>query len=481
MHDEDVPKETRELLHEMIVGGLERDQLRIEGLSVQAQGWDESLGEDLREAVIGNLEALRERLVVGDFSRALLDARKREIGRKRLKRGLGRLPQQVASAAQQIGGAAQALIGKERLESWRRALGLPEANQGRGAQPSAFRAPATIDAMPLIYVRLFSADTIEASDVLTGRGEDIARAQDILSGTKAGRLRSVALVGIDGVGKSAMSSAIVRSGSWKNVRRMSFDAPASLSQVDEFVRDIGEGQLVVLSGLHWLVAARPGGFQPLRHLVEGIITDAGKNAFLVHMDSLCWEYASRVAPLADAFPSVFRVEPLSCEDLEDAVMKRHRLSDFDHLFEPQPINSVIEGWLIRGAGRLKSAKDRYFRLLHAASGGLVRDALRLWLASVLEVDEDMRQVHIGPMPNSAFTELMVLPEELALNLYQIARQGWMNADVQAHLFRVDHTSAEAQLARLAHLGLLEQTGDVYRIPVHLRGVVVRMLQERGWV
>jgi hypothetical protein len=58
----------------------------------------------------------------------------------------------------------------------------------------------------------------------------------------------------------------------------------------------------------------------------------------------------------------------------------------------------------------------------------------------------------------------------------------MDAAVQAAVFRVDEVTAEAQLARLAHLGLLEpREHDTYRIPSHLREAVNRALLEKGWI
>ena len=480
VHDEIVPADTRELLQELLLGTLERSESNLEVFREQAEGWPVELERDMRDAVVGNFQALRERLAQGDFSRVELEARKRELGRERIREGIGRIPNQIHSALRQLSSGVFALLGVENVERIRTFLGLPATQTPGSIDAEIFSAPATIEGVPLLYLRLFSADTIEASDVITGRSEAILKAQESLSGASSGRMRSVALVGIDGVGKAAIASAIVRSGSFKNVQRITFTEPTSTEEVEKRLSTLGEGRLIVLNGLHWLLSAQPGGFEPLRRLVDGVIADAGNNAFLAHADSLWWSYASHVAPLVDAFPGVLEITPLSIEELEDAVMKRHRLSDFDHIFEPQTADSEVEGWLIRSAGRFKSAKDRYFRLLHTASGGLVRDALRLWTGSILNVDEETRQVHVGPVPDSTYAQLLRLPEDVALTLYQVARQGWMDSAIQAQLFRVDCTTAEAQLARLAHLGLLEHDGQAYRIPVHLRGSVVRSMQERGW-
>jgi hypothetical protein len=137
--------------------------------------------------------------------------------------------------------------------------------------------------------------------------------------------------------------------------------------------------------------------------------------------------------------------------------------------------------VLRSAGRIRRPYERYFRLLHQASGGLVRDALRLWLSSVKRIDEREAMVHVGPVPRSPFAALLELPDEVFLHLYQVARMGWMDAEVHARLFRVGRSTAEAHLARLHRLGLLEPHGPVFRVATHLRGAVVRAVIEKGWL
>jgi hypothetical protein len=231
-----------------------------------------------------------------------------------------------------------------------------------------------------------------------------------------------------------------------------------------------------------MLAMRPGGFEPLRRFVQGVIEDGGRNAWLVHGDLLFWQYASHVAPLEEAFPEVVPLEPLDAGALQSAVLARHALSGYGLTFEPESSGTPIERALARGLSRIQRPYDRYFRKLHAASGGLVRDALRLWLSSIQRVDEQGDFVHVGELPMPPAAALRRLPEDILLQLYPIARQGWIDAQVQAHVFRVSGTTAQAQLAHLLHLGLLEHHGQgVYRIAVHLRGAVVRVLEERGWV
>ena len=473
VHDQPVPARGRELLSEMFSAGLARQRASLALQRDAAAPWGEALAARLGEIVYSAVAELRAQLVDGELSEQKL----------RLLRGVGvgrlwrqeaqRLPSRVDRLTEASRTRVAELVGSERWEQWREALGL---SRGAGADPVVVLEPPRPRAkIPVFYGRLFASDTLEAGDVLTGREASLAAARRALSGESAGRLRGVALVGLDGVGKGTLSAAIVRSRSWKAVRRYALSQPATRADVDVMFRDRTEGHLVVVSGFHWLVSLRPGGLSVLRRFVEGVMHDGGKNAFLVHADRLVWDYVKGVAPLEEAFPEVIDLAPMTAEELEAAMLARHALSGFGLDFER---TVSAHGLLGRGRDRPHAP---YFRALHAASGGLVRDALRLWLASVESVDEDARVVHVGAVPPAPLAALRGQPDEVLVRLYQVARQGWMDAEGQAYAFRVDRTGAEAQLSRLAHRGLLERDKQTYRIASHLRGPTYRVLAERGWL
>ncbi len=480
VHDESVPEEILNLLREMVVGQLDRSHSMLESFSTQSASWAEELGFGMRAGVLGALSELRGELVDGEITAASVGELRRTRSRQRARRLLAELPAALREATLQTRLALRAMLGEDRLDAWRNFLGLPEPRDAEAFSPETFAAPRATTELPLVYQRFFAPDAMEAADVLTGRESEIEGARNVLTSRADGRLRAVALVGLDGVGKSAVARAIVRGGRWKSVRNVTFEAPSGLDEIDAIFDDRQEGQLVVLDGLHWLCSMRPGGCEPLRRLVEGVIADGGKHAWLVHADLLFWRFACNVAPLADAFPEVTRLEPLDALELTNAIMQRHRMSEYEHSFDRMEGDSTIGRLLARGASSIRRPAVQYFEELHSATGGLVRDALRLWLASIRSIERG-QTVRVGPVPASGYAALRKLPQDILIILYQVARQGWMNPEVQARLFRIDEGTALAQLTRLQHLGLLTEEGGNFRIAKHLRGAVVRVLSEKGWV
>lgn len=477
VHDEAIPEEMHTLLYDMVYGQLERSHNSLEEIRAEATSWPMLIETEMRDAALGALETLRSELAEGSFSKSRLEAMRRAASGIRMLEGVEREPR-IKQLKAQIRGGLRALFGEERLERWSDRLGLTGAAPAEALSAGAFAAPKVAADLPLVYRRLFAADTMEAGDVLTGRDEEIRRAEAVLSSEVRGRLRSVALVGVDGVGKAAVSSAIVRSRRWKNVKRVVFSAPVTVEDVDAIFQDAPEGQLVVVDGLHWMLSMAPGGFDPLRRFVKGIIEEGGRRRWLAHGAVLFWNFASTVAPLRDAFPELIRLHPLNQEELQAAVIARHRLSGFEHSFD-RGDGSPIEGLFARSASRIRRPYDQYFHELHEATGGLVRDALRLWLASIRSIQDEI--VQVGPIPASPYARVRRLPDDVLVNLYQIAREGWIDAAGQARLFRLDLNTAQAQLSRLAHLGLLDEREGTFVIAVHLRGVLGRVFAERGWV
>ena len=108
----------------------------------------------------------------------------------------------------------------------------------------------------------------------------------------------MAVVGLDASRKVAIVSAISRGERFGAVHRVAWKKPATVEEVEKIFAELPRGHLIVVTGLRWLLSARPGGFEPLRRFVEGVIADGNQNAWLLESGHFVWEYASRISPIA---------------------------------------------------------------------------------------------------------------------------------------------------------------------------------------
>ena len=408
--DEEPSSETKTLLDELILTQLGRSRALVHDFHTQVVHWPAHLGAHIRHAVLGNMEELRGQLVDGEITRAKVDEIRRKANRRRLAQRAIQLPSRLRAARLELSRALSSMLGETRIEHWRQTLGLPLPESARTLDRSLFLKPTTTVQLPPAYRRLFAAEALESSDALIGRETSIERARNALENKgNSTRLRSVVLVGFDGVGKRSVASAVVRSGRWKKVERLRFDRPQTIADLQETLQQVSKSQLIVLENPGWLLSAQPEGFAPLRFLVNAIIEDAGKRAWLLCAESLWWTYANAIAPLDNAFPEKIDLKRLEPEELQAAVMARHRLSGFGHVFDRRESESPIENLIIHGASQIRRPFEQYFHDLHIATGGLLQDALRLWLSSIRGIDSS-EIIRLGPVPTSNFAAIRRLPK-----------------------------------------------------------------------
>jgi Kef-type K+ transport system membrane component KefB len=479
--DGKVPIATKELVHDMVLGNLGRSRGRLEATREATEGWSERAADAVRAAVLGELDELRAQIHDGKVSELRIRIVREAAAGRRLVRQAGGLRGVVRGVVDAAGDVARSALGDDGIARAERTLGLRRSQPDRRPAPTSF-APARIpEALPLVYRRLFSDVAMEAGDLLTGRRAELDRARRVLDGEAGGRLRSVALVGPAGVGKRAMVNTLVRKVDTRNVTRIHLTAPTTPDEVTGWFQADQRDRLVVIEGFEWLFSMEPQGMEPLRAFTRGLVRDDGRNRWLVQADLPVWRFANRVAELQDAFADVIDITPLTPEGLAQAILARHGMSGYSLEFQGTPsLAAQLRAVLRPAADPSQRARDLWFHELHAATGGLLNDALHLWMASVAHVDEDRSVVIIGDVPTPPIGALRALPDDDLLTLRQVARQGTMPVATHAWLFSASEVRAEAHLGHLGHLGLLCRSEAGYSVAPHLRGPLTRVLAERGW-
>lgn len=456
--DADAPlsAERREQLRSMLVAAPARTRQRL---------------RHRREALLARDGTLAA--AVGERISALqrLDAELRTGQRAGVPPGLRGLPARIGA----VGARLRAGLGEDRLLALRRAAGLA-GTLARPEMVAALRPPPPRIAVPPVYARLFSDLPFEAGDLVAGRQEELAAVREAI----ATGLRSAAVVGIDPHGARALVTAALGAG--RTPLWFDADGPAEPGTVARWLdpHADGHGQVFVIENLRWLFRRRPGGFAEIEALTQRILRDRGRNQWLLLADGGVWRFLAAATPLRDAMGAAVELDPLTADELARAIQSRHAMSGYATAFRSDE-DLVFRAWwtLARGtdAERREAA---WLRTLHDAAGGVLQDAMRLWLASVEAVDDDHGQVVLGPVPRPPMAHLAALDDAILLTLLETRRQGWIDPESWAGLFRATTGAAESHLAQLRHLGLLVPHGAVSKLAPHLRGPVERVLGQRGW-
>ena len=326
-----------------------------------------------------------------------------------------------------------------------------------------------------MYRRLFSDQAIDTRELLHGREHLLESARSVLQDRRAGRLRAVAVVGLSGTGKRAVIQALRRGFDAQRVIEHTADAPVSAATVQGWF-DGTEGRLHLVDDVQWLFSLAPGGLSPIRALIRGIVEDRGRNAWLLRIDEPLWHALLPLTAIEHALPTLVHLDPLDSADLQRAVRARHDMSGHALGFEP----GAHAGESASPLSTDEAAEQRWFDGLHAASNGIIRDALNLWAASVTHIDEDGGEVRVGRIPSPPFDAIRQLDDRTLLLLRLGMRQGWLTSPLVAGAFGIDTDEAQARLAELVHRGLLRASEQAFELPEHLVGPIHRVLSERRW-
>ncbi|MEZ4318174.1 MAG: cation:proton antiporter, partial [Myxococcota bacterium] len=294
VHPGALSDDTRQLVRDIVLGSWGRSLTRLDHTHENATPLPGSIDQLVQDAVLAKLDTFRSQVLDGritDLRHTLL--RQVRVQRRFLNRA-GSLSELVSTASEQVTDGLSQTLGDERIAALRYRMGLREAVQG--ANPEAFAAPVTLARLPTVYRRLFSDHALEAGDLLTGREHEYADALRGLRADGPGLFRSVALVGLDTIGRRALASALIRGLGAGRIVRRSPTGPVSVAAVNSWFEE-ETGGIVVIEGLHHLFELRPGGFAPLRRFVRGVVEDRGRTAFIVMVDTPVWHFAVRASAL----------------------------------------------------------------------------------------------------------------------------------------------------------------------------------------
>ncbi|MCP4807062.1 MAG: hypothetical protein GY913_26540 [Proteobacteria bacterium] len=473
-----VPVAAREILRETLLATLQR----LAGRLGQLHAANSELGADaagrIQDAVFRHIEALHGLLVGGQWDEV----------RRRLNRGkLARRRRLITGGAESLtdlrdhlGEAVQRAMGPEGYATIRRSLGLPETATAE-VGPETFAEVRPAIELPAVFRRLFSDAALEVTDLLEGRELELEALRRVLVGEGAGRSRSVAILGSGEDTRGAAVNALVRGLPAKVARHVLTEPVRDLAEIERIEAKATGGVVVVVEGAHWLFSIEPGGFEALRCFAREVIDDDGNNAFVLSIDPSVWAYADRVVSMRDVFPHRLELGPLDPDSLRRALLGRHRMSGYGLRFAET--DAHLGQWLRRATSRGgadERIEEHYFEDLFEATGGLLSDALRLWMASVIEVDTQNDVLVLGDVPAAPLASVRALDDESLLTLRQLARQGRIDVSLHARQFRRDPDHSGADLSRLAHLGLVRRTRrGRYALAGHLAAALRVVLRERG--
>jgi hypothetical protein len=146
---------------------------------------------------------------------------------------------------------------------------------------------------------------------------------------------------------------------------------------------------------------------------------------------------------------------VSRDDLENALLERHRLSGLRLEFAPPPARDPRITRLRNLLGLEESPQRLFFDSLYQQSGGVFRSAFELWLSSIERVEGETLKIRQPLEPAFATLRGELLQEDL-FTLLVIQEHGSLEYCETSEILSEDYESSRTRMDRLVSLGLLDK-------------------------
>jgi hypothetical protein len=331
--------------------------------------------------------------------------------------------------------------------------------------------PASKGELPGLYTVLFKLVPVEDRRFLIGRERELAGLEQAVKDWGNGRFAACLFVGARGSGKtSLLNCACAVAFAGRELIRTEFtERILTPEALDDFFRkmlglqpeaDLVEGfaakrRIVIIEEAERVFLRQVGGFDAADHFVRRIQNTASTTLWVITMN----QKAFRVLDAAMQFGRVFshRISAMSVsrEDLENAILERHRLSGLRLDFAPPPTGDPRINRLRAWFGLQDSPQALFFDSLYQQSGGVFRSAFELWLSSIERAEGRILKIRQPLEP--AFAQFRSeLTQEDHFTLLSIQEHGSLKVEEVASTLCENTEASRLRLDRLKTLGLIEK-------------------------
>lgn len=398
----------------------------------------------------------------------------------------------TASAIKQSAYSAVAPVYEEFLEDMRQIMHEAERPEQRDKMRDYFQAERAtpFSTLPPIYKRLFNPVPLDLPEFYVARPELETRVLDAIAQWGQEQPTSILLFGDRGVGKRTFIHNLVPirvydlAQTFQNIPiqtiRLGDDVsteqelvqhcwpllpnqqPKTLRALKRRIDALENRQIVLLENATKCYQRTSEGITLCKSFLDMVSKTSDKVLWIFIFESPAAVLLDTMIDLYDYFTNVFEVEPFEEEQIEQMIMKRHRVSGFNVHFHT-PAMSLIERtkhpFMASEASR--QPKHAFFEQLTTLSHGNALAALLEWLRSIEQDPQDDRKLHIHPLVDKQpeqFVPALSLRKRLLLSL--LLQHNALSIKQLGQMMMLSIPEVRTELDHLRRLGIVEPlSGD----------------------
>jgi len=358
----------------------------------------------------------------------------------------------------------------------------------------------SVESLPFVYQRLFRLEPLTDERFFTARKNEIDQLKDGLSNWENGRFAASALVGEKGSGKTTLlnffqndhqqdftfldytlTETIIAEQELLNRLKevLNLKAVKTFEDLELQISKSSERKIFIFENIHNLFIRTVAGFDTLERFLLFVSRTNEKIHWIVTCSLYGWEYLDKVLNISKYFSHVIQMESLPEEDIENIILKRHRVSGYELEFEltPNIVGTRKFKKLGTTAEQQSYLQHLFFKQLNELASGNVTVALLFWQKAINKVTKD--HIEVTPEIQLDHSFLFQMPAEELFTLAALIQHEILDHQQHARIFRQSEQKSELLLERMRNSGILFKRQDGYVIHLFLFRPIVRALKAKN--
>lgn len=249
----------------------------------------------------------------------------------------------------------------------------------------------------------------------------------------------------------------------------------SLDDAKQALRSLQQPLVCIVENIQNLFLRIVTGFELIKRFVSLIYNTHGKVYWVLTCTQYSWEYLDKVLGISQHFQRVISLSGMSREDIENVVMKRHRITGYQLEFSiPDSLKKNRQFKKLKASEiQQEFIRNLFFNELQDVAKGNISMTLLYWLRSITSVEENKLTISPSIQFDPSFV-YQLSPLEL-FTLGALLQHEMLTPKNHALVFHQSIESSRLLFNALARKGIVIPVDEAYRIHPFLYRPVVRAL------
>ncbi|MFU8812823.1 MAG: hypothetical protein ACNA78_07635 [Balneolaceae bacterium] len=361
--------------------------------------------------------------------------------------------------------------------------------------------PGTVNELPHVYKQLFDRNFTIDERFYVPPKPGLTMVESSFDQWSRGLAANVMVIGEKGSGKTTMlrflKKKVYPNAEWSTLNfsttfcdeetligklagHFQLEGIASRNDLIEAILKFGDRRVVEIENIQNIFIRNINGFGALNSFWEVVSSTSDKIYWVVTCSRYSWAFFRKISSSDQYFSHIIEADRLDKEQIEAAVLTRHRASGYEAVFDVS--ESVKNSRSYKRAlddtrTKQEMAKDDYFTRLSKICEGNMSIAMIFWVQSIKEFDD--QSMVIQPIEVADVDKLEIPSTDVLFTLAALVIHDKLTDEEVALALHQPLRESRLMLTRLRSKGIIYRTDGGYSLNHLVYRQVVRLLKRRN--